>query len=453
MAEVKGIQKIDIEKLIPYINNAKKHDDSQVTKIASSIREFGFVNPVLIDKDYNIIAGHGRVLAAKKLGLATVPALYVEGLTDTQRKAYILADNRLGELAEWDMELVGLELAELDDVGFDIDLTGFEIGALDSEGGSGSDNAYDQYPDGEKGSLAERYGVPPFSVLDCRKGDWISRKQEWLKLTGNLSETRDGDYGIITNSKNTIITAINGGTSNFDPVLAEIMFKWFCPAGGAILDPFGGEQTKGVVAGHMGYKYTACEFREEQVNVNNEATARYDGVKYYCGDSNNIDTIIPERDFDMCFTSPPYYDLEVYSAEDSSALPTYEEFMLQYKNIFGRCYNMMKDTSFLVVKVGEIRDKDGIYRNFVGDNVRVMAEIGFKYYNEIILVQSCGTAPLRAEKSMRNRKVTKVHQNVLVFLKGNPKDIAKRFPALKFDDIEESAEAYQSDAGEVEEYT
>ena len=113
MAEVKQIERVGIDKLIPYINNAKIHSDDQVTRIASSIREFGFVNPVLIDKDFNIIAGHGRVMAAKKLGMTEVPCLYVEGLSEAQRKAYILADNRLGELAEWDMDLVKLELEEL----------------------------------------------------------------------------------------------------------------------------------------------------------------------------------------------------------------------------------------------------------------------------------------------------------------------------------------------------
>ena len=127
MAEVKQIERVGIDKLIPYINNAKIHSDDQVTRIASSIREFGFVNPVLIDKDFNIIAGHGRVMAAKKLGMTEVPCLYVEGLTEAQRKAYILADNRLGELAEWDMDLVKLELEELELANFDIDLTGFDI--------------------------------------------------------------------------------------------------------------------------------------------------------------------------------------------------------------------------------------------------------------------------------------------------------------------------------------
>lgn len=127
MAEIKQIKKVDINKLIPYVNNAKQHSDDQVIKIASSIREFGFVNPVLIDKDFNIIAGHGRVMAAKRLKLEEVPCLFVEGLSEAQRKAYILADNRLGELADWDMELVQSELEVLQELDFDIDLTGFEL--------------------------------------------------------------------------------------------------------------------------------------------------------------------------------------------------------------------------------------------------------------------------------------------------------------------------------------
>ena len=127
MGEIKRIENIAVDKLIPYVNNAKKHTEEQVTKIASSIREFGFLSPVLIDKEFNIIAGHGRVMAAKKLDIKEVPCVFVEGLTDAQRKAYILADNRLGELAEWDMDLVTSELEMLLDNDFDIDLTGFEL--------------------------------------------------------------------------------------------------------------------------------------------------------------------------------------------------------------------------------------------------------------------------------------------------------------------------------------
>ena len=120
MGKIADVQEVTLTKLIPYVNNAKIHSEEQVTKIASSIREFGFLNPVLIDKDYNIIAGHGRVMAAKKLELASVPCVFIEGLTETQRKAYILADNRLSELGSWDEELVNIELSNLTDLNFDI---------------------------------------------------------------------------------------------------------------------------------------------------------------------------------------------------------------------------------------------------------------------------------------------------------------------------------------------
>lgn len=115
-----------VRDLVPYANNARLHTEEQVEKIAKSIAEFGFLNPVLIDKDKNVIAGHGRILAAKKLGMETVPALYVEGLTEEQRRAYVLADNRLTEIGGWDMDLVGQEMKELADAGFDVGLTGFD---------------------------------------------------------------------------------------------------------------------------------------------------------------------------------------------------------------------------------------------------------------------------------------------------------------------------------------
>lgn len=133
MAEIGRIKRVAISKLIPYINNAKEHPDAQIKKIASSIREFGFLNPVLIDKEFNIIAGHGRVLAAKTLEMNEVPCLDVDGLTEAQRKAYILADNRLGELTDWNMELVTSELEMLQELDFDIDLTGFELPEVETE--------------------------------------------------------------------------------------------------------------------------------------------------------------------------------------------------------------------------------------------------------------------------------------------------------------------------------
>ena len=127
MAKIADVQEVSLEKLRPYERNAKKHGPGQVEKLKASIMEFGFLTPCLIDSDYNIIAGHGRVMAAKELGLETVPCVFIEGLTDEQRRAYILADNRLGELGEWDIDIVVGELIELDELGFDVELTGFDM--------------------------------------------------------------------------------------------------------------------------------------------------------------------------------------------------------------------------------------------------------------------------------------------------------------------------------------
>lgn len=130
MAKTAKIQELSVEKLKPYENNARTHDAKQVDMLAASISEFGFINPVLIDKNLQIIAGHGRILAAKQLGLDKVPCVYIEGLSEAQKKAYILADNRLAEMSGWDMDMVTSELEELDGLDFNVDLTGFSVDDL-----------------------------------------------------------------------------------------------------------------------------------------------------------------------------------------------------------------------------------------------------------------------------------------------------------------------------------
>ena len=120
-------ENVEINKLKPYKNNARTHSEEQVEKIANSIKEFGFINPVLIDSEYGIIAGHGRVLGATKLGMNEVPCLFIEDLTEAQKRAYILADNKLALDAGWDEELLKIELEELNNMNFDITLTGFEL--------------------------------------------------------------------------------------------------------------------------------------------------------------------------------------------------------------------------------------------------------------------------------------------------------------------------------------
>lgn len=135
--------------LIPYANNARTHTEAQVRKIAASIREFGFTNPVLTDGRKGIVAGHGRVLAAKQLGLDEIPAIELSHLTAAQRRAYVLADNRLALDAGWDDELLAAELGDLKDEDFDLSLTGFDDKELDKLFGSENEGPSDQEPDAE----------------------------------------------------------------------------------------------------------------------------------------------------------------------------------------------------------------------------------------------------------------------------------------------------------------
>lgn len=124
--DIPDYKSVNISDLIPYTNNSRTHSDEQVNQIASSIKEFGFTNPVLIDSEGGIIAGHGRVMAAKKLKLDEVPCVELKGLTEAQKKAYIIADNQLPLNAGWDLDMLKLELEALNEMEFDIDLLGFD---------------------------------------------------------------------------------------------------------------------------------------------------------------------------------------------------------------------------------------------------------------------------------------------------------------------------------------
>lgn len=431
--------------LNPYVNNSNSHSTEQVAGIAASINEFGFTNPLLIDENGTLIAGHGRLLAADSLGLEEVPCIVLAHLTEAQRRAYVIADNQLAKKSTWDLDMLALELDALAGMNYDLSVTGFDMAEIDAilrgddflPDGAAPGASYTgvsqplptKYADGAGSkALLKKFGIPPFSIFDTRQGYWQDRKKAWLALVGDTSATKED-----TLSNGTILTHINKGSSGFDPVLAEIIYTWFCSEGGKILDPFGGEQTKGFVAGYMGLKYSAVEFRKDQVEYNQAICVGMDGVQFVTGDSNDISKLIPGRDFDLVFTSPPYYDLEVYSAEDMSALGSYAEFMSQYENIFAQCVAMLADNRFVVVKIGEVRDKaTGEYRNFVGDNITMFKRLGLVYYNEIILLNQIGTAAIRADRSFRNRKIVKTHQNILVFYKGNPADIQKHFSQVEF---------------------
>jgi len=159
--------------LIPYARNSRTHSEMQVAKIAASIKEFGFLNPIIVDGENGIIAGHGRVLAAQKLGLESLPVIEASHMTDAQRRAYVIADNKLALDAGWDNELLKVELQDLDAQGFDLTLTGFDLGEMA--------NLFDEVSDNEKDDHAH-VEMPENQMIltfedELTLQDWFNRAE------------------------------------------------------------------------------------------------------------------------------------------------------------------------------------------------------------------------------------------------------------------------------------
>mgnify|MGYP005753983873 FL=1 len=203
------MQLVPIAKLVPYVNNARTHSSEQITKLRSSLREFGFINPVIIDRDFNVIAGHGRILAAKEEGITEVPCVFADHLSEAQKKAYIIADNRMAMDAGWDEELLRVEIESLQGMDFDPLLTGFDEKELadlfaDDSGSEARDDDFDLTAALEKASFVERGDVWTVGRHRLVCGDATSAEDVALLMEGrkaNLIVT-DPPYGVSFKSSN-----------------------------------------------------------------------------------------------------------------------------------------------------------------------------------------------------------------------------------------------------------
>ena len=266
--------------------------------------------------------------------------------------------------------------------------------------------------------LRDLFIEPPFSILDAKTGNWQRRKREWFKI-GMKSEVGRKE-NMLKMSKTASLG--NKDTSIFDPALTELLYKWFVPENGTILDPFAGGSVRGIVANYLGFKYTGIDIRQEQIDSNREQGFDILDVNnqpnWYVGDSNEVLNGFT-KEFDFVFSCPPYADLEVYSdlENDISNMP-YDKFMKAYEEIIAKSCNLLKSGCYACFVVGEVRDKKGNYIGFVPDTINAFRKCGMNYYNEGILLNAIGTASLRAPRIFgSNKKLVKVHQNVLIFKK------------------------------------
>lgn len=625
--------------------NARRHPEQNLIAVEESLRELGAGRSIVVDNNGVVIGGNAVYEKACELGIP-VREIATKGdellvvrrvdlsTDDPRRKALALADNQISTLAEWDEVVLSELLAEVEEIEFET--MGFESLTPEHTG---------NLP--ERVSLAERFGIPPFSVLNAREGWWQARKKTWLGL-GLQSERGRGNEGdgtkhgltfsssaqppSVYNAKNRHEAkigrkvsweefyaahpdaAVQSGTSIFDPVLCELVYRWFCPPGGAVLDPLAGGSVRGIVAAKLGRNYTGVDLSERQIQANEDqakrilvaaeeensrqvkvsskwarhcfsCTTKYiteqchggccegsdkimvsllpeeveiqegagfhvvagmlqpdvatgkcphkkenglcgvhdtpmqpfgciaspftlnagrtliirnrynmmkchghgepaykvfraslellfgeeealrisnhldsgggdivatmaegvpealmylDGLKrgrtasdtatprWIVGDSLGICDLAP-GEYDFLFTCPPYADLEVYS-EDPRDISTmeYSDFLATYRQIIEASLSMLKKDRFACVVVGDVRDGNGIYRNFVSDTITAFQDAGAALYNEAILVTQLGSLPIRAGYPFESsRKLGKTHQNVLVFIKGDAKKATK----------------------------
>lgn len=232
----------------------------------------------------------------------------------------------------------------------------------------------------------------------------------------------------------------DNGTSVFDPVLCELSYAWHTNIGDKVLDPFAGGSVRGIVAALLGREYTGVELRPEQVEANIE---QGDDIcekppTWICGDSARLDELVEDEGFDYIFTCPPYADLEIYSDDpaDISNMP-FDKFAEMYEVILRKAVDKLAEDRFATIVIGDVRDKQGFYRNLPGLTVEIMERAGARYYNEAILVTPVGSLPIRAGKQFSaSRKLGKTHQNVLTFCKGDPFKATERLDEIQLPELE-----------------
>lgn len=240
--------------------------------------------------------------------------------------------------------------------------------------------------------------------------------------------------------------ASGAGTSIFDPVLAELALRWWCPPGGRVLDPFAGGSVRGIVSARLGRPYLGIDLRLEQIEANRVQAGMILGdgdakAEWTVGDAGQVLPLMGEAEcFDFILSCPPYADLERYS-DDPADLSTmaYPDFLDAYEHIISMAEVHLKPDRFACFVVGDMRDKDGGYRGFVRDTELAFEHTGMRLYNHAILVTAAGSLALRAGRTFEvSRKLGKTHQNVLVFVKGDAFAATKAIGPCDFLPIEEA---------------
>jgi len=379
--------------------NPRQLTKEQFQQITDSIKRFGIVDPIIVNKNKErkniIVGGHQRVKVAGSLGFKEIPCVEVDLTPDKERELNVRLNKNTGEW-DWDELANHFDVSELIDWGFDDkDLSFFDL---------------DGMTDDSHKKLEDSFIIPPFSIFDSKQGYWQNRKKWWNNLIGDKGESREDKLSNL-NNMSAMYRPEMATVSILDPVIAEIANKWFGLESCNTFDCFAGDSVFGYVSDYLGNKFTGIELRQEQTDLNNKRLKGTES-KYICDDGQNVLKHIKANTQDLLFSCPPYFDLEVYSTLENDAS------------------NQKEYKDFIKILDKAFRNENGVYYNFPSDIKNIFIKNGILLYNEIILADPLGTAPARARKYMGNRKVVKVHQNILVFYKGDTKEIKNIYPKL-----------------------
>lgn len=425
------VKTMKIGDLVPNAKNPRKISKEKLEALQDKIQRLGFHNPIKVDENLTVLGGNQRLKALLKIAGKDleVPVMFPNRpLTKEEKDEIIITDNVSD--GEWDWDVLtkewSKELTESWGLNWD------ECDTVEEKQGN-SNSAV---------KLQDKFIIPPLTVFDTRQGYWQDRKRAWNNLIGDKGESRQGTLGFRSLINNMYGKTGIKSVSILDAALAEIINTWFLPTGVKCktCDPFAGDTVFGFVSSYLGNEFTGIELRKEQAELNNSRVAGL-SAKYINDDGQNIAQHLETNSQDLIFSCPPYFDLEKYSdLPNDASNQDYQGFIQILDNAFTGAIKCLKENRFAVIVMSDVRDKKGYYLPICDDITRIFAKNGMSLYNEIILVNVAGTAQIRAAKAMQNRKVTRVHQEVLVFYKGDVSKIKNDFGNVEVSEIESEDE-------------
>jgi DNA modification methylase len=480
---------VALDELSPYPGNAKRGD---VPTILASLRRNGQYRSLVVRAVEHgpliVLAGNHTKLAFEAHGAGRCEYADARGrdrcalcadptwdgrtarceiirCDDAEARRINLVDNRSAENGDYDHASLAalLRAADADEGLGGTGYTEDDLAALLADE-NGPGGGLGGIKDENRPSLADRFLVPPFDVLDARQGWWRERKRQWLSLGMRSGSGRDGRLAFqkwaqidpeyypkkkaVEQRLGHTITAAEfeagyyqppeeefaTGTSIFDPVLSELAYRWFSPPAGIVVDPFAGGSVRGLIAGILGRHYRGNDLSATQVESNREQRDDFASRRllaadpqWTVGDSADWVDTLPRDSADLLFTCPPYYDLEQYSDNPADlSTMSYDDFDAAYARILAGAARALRPNRFAVIVTGDARDGRGALHDLRGSTIRAAHAAGLTYATGAVLLTPVGSIATTAARGFRlGRALARTHQDVLVFCKGNRPEAAK----------------------------